>query len=155
MSKKGEIFWEVGRQLSEEAWKKNWKRNECVGSQEFTMPDVCTLQIFFYPAGIGDSDRPCFKLVRTNTTLRRIRIKGTVQLCHGDIYPAHFHLDRYFERGESELVHEFKDYPNLRQLQIFHSLPELGYRWMYKVFDPDPNENESEPEPDPDIISSF
>lgn len=150
MAKKGEIFWEVGKELPKESWDKVWSRGECVESPKFTMPDVCTLQIFFYPGGIGDSEVPMFKLVRSNTTMKLRKIQGEIQLLHKDFLAGRFYLDDQFERGCTDYVHGFRDFPDLHTLKIVNTLPELGYRWIYRVLDPDPNETEPEREPEPE-----
>ncbi|KAG8195208.1 hypothetical protein JTE90_027951 [Oedothorax gibbosus] len=156
MAKKGEVFWEVGKQLPKETWDKAWSRGEFVESPKFTMPGICTLHIFFYPGGMSDSDYPKFKLVRSDATLKSSKIRGEVQFLHGDTLAARFVFKEKFERGNTDYVHGFQDFQDLRRLRIFHSLPELGYRYIYTVSEPDPNETVPEPdanetmhEPDP------
>lgn len=136
MLKKGEIFWEVGKQLC----KSTWDRGEFVKSPMFPITDTCSLEIYFYPGGLGDYENPLFKRVRNNTD-EYMRIKGEIQLCHGITIAKWYRLDDIFQKGENCCTFSLQDIPSHAKFKIFHSLPDLCYRLIYTIFGPEPEAN--------------
>ncbi|KAG8195209.1 hypothetical protein JTE90_027952 [Oedothorax gibbosus] len=129
MPKPIEIFWEVGKQL----WKNKWERGEFVKSQKFPVTDTCSLEIYFYPEGLEDYEKPLFKRVRSSTN-EWMNIKGDIQLCHGITIAKWYLLDDVFEKGQDFAMYYYlEDIPNLSKFRIFHSLPELCYRLIFTV----------------------
>ncbi|KAF8781731.1 hypothetical protein HNY73_012100 [Argiope bruennichi] len=131
MPKKGEIFWEVGKNLLKETWSKG----ECVSSPEFPITENCSLIVEFYPAGMT-TDSPTFKLIRTNTEGALKMCFGS-QLCHGITIVKMYRFEDVFNDGDSSSSKSWflEDIGSLRLLKIFHSLPELCYRLIYTIMD--------------------
>ncbi|GFX48400.1 uncharacterized protein TNCV_4613961 [Trichonephila clavipes] len=128
MPKKGEIFWRMGEGLLKDFW----QRGEFISSPEFPITDTCSIYFQFYPEGDFD-DRPTFKLICTNTN-GSLSISGDWQLCHGETIAKWYIFEKkVFKKGESASSHYLLDVGNAARFKIFHSLPELCFRLIYKI----------------------
>ncbi|GFT50136.1 uncharacterized protein NPIL_158341 [Nephila pilipes] len=130
MPKKGEIFWEMGKSLLKDSWQKG----EFVSSPEFSITDICSIVVQFYPAGDRSCEKPLFIYVRTNTH-GAVRISGNVQLCHDFRITKEYRSDVHFKDSQSSTRHCLKDIASIARLKIFHSLPDLCYRFVYEIKD--------------------
>lgn len=139
MLTEGKIFWDLGKQLPKDTWSKNWQSNECVISPIFRILNTCSLQIFFYPAGIGDSERPSFKLVRDSTEWT---LNGTMRLMDNSCLVSFFSFskDWQFGRGKSVFTYDLKYFRNIQHFRKYYYLDKLRYCLHWTVqYDPQPD----------------
>ncbi|GFY48689.1 uncharacterized protein TNIN_441041 [Trichonephila inaurata madagascariensis] len=109
----------------------SWQKGEFISSPEYPITDTCSIYVHFYLEGEFD-DKPIFKLIRTNTN-GSLSISGDWQLCHGETIAKWYILKNVFENGESTSSHYLPDVGNAARFKIFHSLPELCFRLIYKI----------------------
>ncbi|GFT35394.1 uncharacterized protein NPIL_285021 [Nephila pilipes] len=124
MAHKGDLFWELGEELSEQSW----VIGECIKSPLIKKNGSQKWLLCFYPA--GDDDNPgslVFYLERDDAD-ERISVKLQFHLCHLTVPVKSYTVNCSFDHGENSFKCILADVENISKLNIFIPLSTLCVR---------------------------